>query len=79
MAEFTLLKLQVDDASFSAQAPFSGHSGNQSETEADEDERRRSLAPLVVGLVFLVGLAVLVRKLRGDSGEELVETEPQLG
>jgi len=82
MAEYTLLKLQVEDASFTAHAPFSGAGG---ESDADEgsvgdgdsaggdgDDANgggtdRSLLPLVVGLVFLVIVAVVVRKLRGDG------------
>jgi len=68
MAEFSILKLQLDDASFTANSPFSGSD------EADKEaEGGRSVLPLVVGLVFLVVLAVVVKKLRGGSSD--AETE----
>lgn len=76
MAEFTLLKLEVDDASFSASAPFSGgSSGDSGESRTDEGSDERRLLPLVAGLVFLVAVAVVVKRLRGSSEEELIETE----
>jgi hypothetical protein len=69
MAEFSILKLQLDDASFTANSPFSGSD------EADEEaEGGRSVLPLVVGLVFLVVLAVVVKKLRGGGSSD-AETE----
>jgi len=69
MAEFTLLKLQFDDASFAANAPFSA--SGEAEVEAGEDDGEDDsggILPLVLGLVFLVVVAVVVRKfLGGDS------------
>ncbi len=80
MAEYTLLKLQVEDASFTAHAPFSGAGGESDADEgsvgdgdsadgedADGAGADRRLLPLVVGLVFLVVVAVVVRKLRSDG------------
>jgi hypothetical protein len=75
MAEYTLLKLQLDDVSFTANAPFSGSDGDDTETDeasgAGEDGAGtdRRLLPLVVGLAFLLVLAVVVYKRRGDSGD----------
>jgi hypothetical protein len=75
MAEFTLLKLQVDDASFTANAPFSESEGDDSGEESAGGLREasgsaRRLLPLVVGLGFLVVVALVVRKLRGRSDAE---------
>lgn len=79
MSEFTLLKLQFENASFTANAPFSGADEGSdeadSETAADEsDESDQTdeggngrLLALVVGLGFLVAVAVVVRKLRGEE------------
>lgn len=82
MAEYTLLKLQVEDASFTAHAPFSGAGGESDADEgsvgdvdsaggdgddADGAGADRSLLPVVVGLVFLVAVAVAVKKFRDDG------------
>lgn len=82
MAEFTLLKLQLDDASFTANAPFSGSEGGDEAIESDggaevevgaggpdAGDGGPRLVPLVVGLVFLVVLAVVARKVRGGSDD----------
>jgi hypothetical protein len=76
MAEFTLLKLQFEDASFTANAPFSGRDEADIDTELEDggDEGGPGLLPLVIGLVFLVALVVVVRKLRGNAGEDDGET-----
>lgn len=70
MAEYTLLKLQFDDASFTAKAPFSGSGGDDSDevSEADEAGSDRRLLPLLVGFAFLFALAVVVYRRRSDSG-----------
>ncbi|PSQ60651.1 MAG: hypothetical protein BRD23_01820 [Halobacteriales archaeon SW_9_67_25] len=78
MAEFTLLKLQFEDASFAAHAPFSGASGESAGEssgdgesadvgDADGEGNDRRLLPLVVGLAFLVVVAVAVKKLRSED------------
>jgi len=71
MAEFTFLKLQFDDASFSANAPFSA--SGEAEVEAGEDddgdEESGSVLPLLLGLVFLVGVAIVVKKLLGGGAD----------
>lgn len=74
MAEYTLLKLQFDDASFTASAPFSGSDGDDTEsggasgTEEDGAGSDRRLLPLIVGFAFLFALAVVVYRRRGGSG-----------
>jgi hypothetical protein len=66
MAEFTFLKLQFDDASLSANAPFSG-----SDTEDEEDdEDSGGVLPYLLGLVFLVVVAVVVKKFLSGDGPE---------
>lgn len=73
MAEFTLLKLQLEDASFTANAPFSDGDGDgdgPGESEPDSNGNGRRLLPFVIGFVFLLVVALAVRKLRGDSDEE---------
>lgn len=78
MGEYTLFKLQVDDATFTAHAPFSkagSESASDEETGtvasggSDGDGGSRLLA-LLIGLVFLVVVAALVRKLRGGAEPE---------
>jgi hypothetical protein len=73
MTEFTLFKLELDD--FVANAPFSG--GEEAEIAEEiadvEGEGPGSLAALVVGLLFLIVLAVAVRKVRGGESEDAVE------
>jgi hypothetical protein len=88
MAEFTLLKLQVDDASFTANAPFSGNeneesdgppasasgSGSSAETGTGAGRANSRMLPLLVGFVFLLVAAVAVRKLRrGSAGSEATD------
>lgn len=75
MAEYTLLKLQLDDASFTANAPFSGsdddtESDGASATGEDESGSDRRLLPLVVGFAFLLVLAVIVYRRRGNAGDD---------
>ena len=78
MVEFTLLKLQLDDASFRANAPFSG---GETEAEADGDEEDAetsvSALPFFVGLLFLVVLAAAARKFLGGDEEPLDPLESQ--
>jgi hypothetical protein len=81
MVEITLFELNLDDASFSGNAPFSGagsESGEDWETDesSEDDEGGRSVLPFVVGLVFLIGIGLAVKRLRGGSGgSESVEVE----
>jgi len=77
MTEITLLKLQVDDATFTAHAPFSNtksdeadESTGESDQSESDDESDSKLAPLAVGVVFLVVLAVLFRKFLGESDSD---------
>lgn len=73
MAEFTLLKLQFEEASFTANAPYSGadesDSENDDETDDTDEEDGGRLFALLVGFAFLLVVAVAVRKLRRGSGE----------
>jgi|AntRauTorcE11898_2_1112593.scaffolds.fasta_scaffold05708_5 hypothetical protein len=69
MAEFTLLKLQVDDASFAAKAPFIG--SDDSDFEAEDDDESGSVLPILLGLVFLVVVAVAAKKRLGGSSSDL--------
>jgi hypothetical protein len=70
MAEFTFLKLQFDDASFAANAPFSASGEAEVETgEDDEADDSRRILPLVLGLVFLVVVAVVVKKFLGGESD----------
>ncbi len=77
MAEFTFLKLQLDNASFPANAPLVDNSDTDDdwESRADEDEDSMSILPLLVGLVFLAGLAYAVKKFLGGDKEVEVEVE----
>jgi hypothetical protein len=79
MAEFTFLKLQLDNASFPANAPLVNktESGEETEweSEADEDEDAVSLLPLLIGLVGLAIAAYVVKKLLSDSEDIEVDVD----
>jgi len=85
--EITILEVNLDNPSFSAKAPFSGERlGGESESETDDgfstgdaetDESGRSPLPFVVGLVFLVGIGLAVRRLRGGDSDPVEETETE--
>ncbi|MFC7134390.1 MULTISPECIES: hypothetical protein [Salinibaculum] len=78
MGEFTLLKLQLDDASFSANAPFSsGETEEAVEIDEETDESGGGVVPFFVGLFFLVVLAAAARKFLGESEEPLEPLESQ--
>lgn len=72
MTEFTFLKLQFDDASFTANTPFStsGEAEVEVESETDDEEESGGLFPFLLGLLFLVVLAVVAKKVLGGSGPE---------
>jgi ABC-type cobalt transport system substrate-binding protein len=69
VTEFTLLKFQLDDASFSANAPFGG-SDEDADVEVEEEDDSGSIVPFFVGLLFLVAIAAVARKKLGGSEEE---------
>lgn len=68
MVDVTLFEVHLDGSSFSANAPFSG-SGEQQEEREQGGGARRGVGVLV-GLVFLVVLAVLLRQRLGGESEE---------
>jgi len=78
MAEFTLLKLELEEGSLTANAPFSGRDRDDEPTDEDGGGGSRVL-PLVAGLVFLVVLSLVVRKLRSGSGDldDEIETDAE--
>ena len=74
MAKFTILELHLDDASFSASAPFSGgkevEAADQPPEEEEESSGKGKLVAALIGLVFLVAVAYVVRtKVLGGDGE----------
>ena len=81
MTEFTLLKLQLDDASFAANAPFSGGDSDDADAgpESDEEDESGGVLPVLLGLVFLVAVAAVAKKvLDGRSEPPAVDvTEPE--
>lgn len=79
--ELTLFEVHLDDAAFTANAPFSGDDGSIADGETAEDATAecedRSVLPFVVGLLFLAGLGYLVRRRRSDDGGDVgTEVEP---
>lgn len=74
MVELTLLELHIKDANLSANTPFRyGEKEVRASEEppADSDSHRGAVIALVVGLVFSMILAYLVRKrLRDDEDTE---------
>ncbi|PSP46799.1 hypothetical protein BRC69_02540 [Halobacteriales archaeon QH_6_66_25] len=88
MAEFTLVKVHLDEGSFSANLPFSSQSGSDgsgSVIGSDDDEGAgvekeesggpgKGAAALGVLLVLILG-TVVVKYLSGDDDEEVaIET-----
>ncbi len=79
----TLLEVHLDDATFSANAPFSGtESSDTSEHDADERADQPSSSPsavgAVVGLLALAFIALAARKLlRRDRGSTRVDQAPE--
>jgi hypothetical protein len=77
MAKFTLFEVHLDDATLTANAPFSSQSGPEEgedesayaaeATDLGEEADGPGVAPLVVALVVLVVVAVVVKKLVGGS------------
>lgn len=82
--DLTILEVNLTEPSFRANAPFSGGRGDDEsddgtgiDVSAGEAEGSgRSPLPFLVGLVFLVGIGLAVRRLLGDDSEvEAEETE----
>jgi len=86
--EITLLKLNLDGSSFIANAPFSGEEADESEAstelEVGEDRREddesngRGAAPFVaavIGLLFLLGVAVVARRYLTEDGADGADVE----
>jgi len=76
MVNITFLEVHLDDAQFESTAPLAGevtHGGSPDESEDEETGAGfpgesgggPTVAPLVLGLVFLVALAAVARKLKG--------------
>ena len=83
MVNITLFELHLEDASFSTALPFGGpddaDTESDPETEAETTESGGSALPKVLAgvglLVVLVGVAVLVKRLRsGEEPEVEIET-----
>lgn len=83
--DLTILEVHLDDASFSANAPFAGQEeAGDAEPEPTADagsaEGSRSVAPLVVGLVVLAAAALAARRLMGgdsDGIESVADAESE--
>lgn len=83
--EITLLKLNVDGSTFTANAPFSSEDGEEeTEFEVGEDVRDeeteggRSAAPFVaavVGLLFLLAGAFVARRYLSEDGLDGADVE----
>jgi hypothetical protein len=94
MAKFTLLELHLDDAEFTANAPYSegesdedadgfgglpfGESGRDEATESTDDGGASPFG-IVVAFAGLVLFAVAVRRVLGGSGEPVLETAESEG
>ena len=89
MVHFTFFEIHLDDATFEANAPFASKGEEPAADEEDQssgigspategEEGPPKAAQLVAGLVFMVLVAAVVRKLRNRGGDESVEAvEPE--
>ena len=79
MVNITFFEVHLDDAQFESKAPLAGEVTHSGPTDEDVDSETGAalagesgggpkLAPLVLGVVLLVALAALARKLRGRKG-----------
>ncbi len=77
MVDLTILEIHLDDASFTATAPFSGEEADEAEAEerADGGDDKPPIAPFLAGLVVLVLIAAAVRKLVRSDEPELPDVE----
>lgn len=81
--QFTLIELHFDgDAQFGPESIPGAMPGGKHEEETrdeagavDGEDGGRSAVAALVGLAALVGVAVALRKLRGDDGDELEDVE----
>lgn len=82
--DLTLVELHLEDASFTAHAPFSGRGDGGEAPEASEpnesgeaEAEGPDILPFLIGLAALAALAYLLRR-RWNGGTEPVpdETEP---
>lgn len=63
MAEFTLLKLNVEDADLTANAPYSRRKGAKGdEPTTEESSKKGAVIAALVGLCFCAAVAYIVRK-----------------
>jgi len=83
MVEITVLKLQLQEGSLSANLPFSGVSsadGEEDEDEPVDDESagggKKKVLAIVGVFVFLVIAAALVKHLSGDDDHEVAIETP---
>ena len=68
MVEITLLELRVDDATFTANAPFSRGDDEEGELPEEGSSSKGAVLGALVGLVFLVVVAAAAkRRLGGDE------------
>ena len=88
MVNITFLEVHLDDAQFESTAPLAGevtHGGSSDEDAESETGAALpgdsgggpKVAPLVFGLVFLVVLAALARKLKGRKKGSAEEAEAE--
>jgi hypothetical protein len=84
MAKFTLLEVHLEDASFTANAPYSGSSGEEAEEEreaaAPEDDsggRGKALVGLLA-VVAVLALAYLGSRRLGGGDVPDVEVEAEV-
>jgi hypothetical protein len=92
MAKFTLLEVHLEDASFTANAPYSGASGEEVDSEDTESEDDSGATPAdgdsggrgkaLVGLLVVVAVLALAylgsRRLGGSEDVPDVEVEAEL-
>ncbi|MEF8887228.1 MAG: hypothetical protein V5A30_05425 [Haloarculaceae archaeon] len=89
MAKFTLLEVHLEDASFTANAPYSGASGDGQDDDTGEDDTGTTAADgdsggrgkAFVGLLVVVAILALAylgsRKLGGEDVPDM-EVEAEL-
>lgn len=81
MAEFTLLKLNFEDADLTANAPYSRRNADETDESdaAEPSSKKGAVIAALIGLCFSIAVAYIVRKkVLGGDDEEAEEFDEEI-